>query len=87
MDDLREGWEDFRVNFRTEMGQLRNKFQQDKLDGNLGDYNVVAIHDSIESNRGDEEYHEKQLDFHRDYCTNRIDKGEFLDSEYYEGGN
>jgi hypothetical protein len=82
MDDLRMDREDdFRVNFREEMQALRTDLQKDKLNCD------IDTHRDFSRERRDQEFHEKEVDFHRNLRTNRRTEDKSISSEYDEGGN
>ena len=73
---------DFRGEFRGEMDRFREEFRESKSCGC-----VAEAYDRVDRNSGSEEYHERNLDFHRDSRIRRADDSKALNYEKYEGGN
>ena len=78
--------EDFRSGFREEMKQFREDFQNGKASGSLCDCDISG-HMNVRRDSGNEEFHEKQLEFHRDSRTKQAGESKKISYENDEGGN
>jgi len=76
---------EFRSKFRAEMDEFRKDFQKGKLEGNLRGCGVRRQNDARRERR-DEEFHEKQVDFHREFGDKSIDENRGVCQENEKGG-
>jgi len=77
--------DEFRSKFRAEMDEFRKDFQKDKLEGNLRGCGAERQND-VRRERRDEEFHEKQVDFHREFGDKSIDENRGVSQENEKGG-